>query len=320
MQLGEMADWNCWMTWTKQFMAYGMNPHETLPPQQAIQASKMDTRVQSLTRDLGMPRRDALRTIVESAKVRARAAPPTLFLVNGGSSGSHWIEGMLAELPGLRACGEVYFPSPLCVQIRAMETRERVAFIDAVHQVHARGARPVHKADIMINSAHSWSPAALIGRPSRCVFLVRDPLETVLSRTFRKPGWKDKVAPESTDTEYLQTNLAYVKRFFERSAAHTPAAVIRYEDAHANPAPVLRTILDVLEFDASDRQLSDISHKHSADSQIAKGRRLSNLYTGSRDDYDPALVDYAASALRDLRERYGYGNWHSVDLPKTAKY
>lgn len=294
------------MTWLNKFIAYGLDPHKVLPKAQAIQAAKMEAHTLCLTRDLGVSRKEALLAIANSARARAHDGPPTLFIVNCGSSGSHWIEGMLAESPGLRACREVYFPAPLSAQIRASKTRERIAIVDAVHQVHAQGIRPVGATDILINSAHSWSPATLLGRPARCVLLIRDPLDTVLSRTFRKPEWKERVAPSTTDAEYLETNIAFVLKFFETASKHVPAAVIRYEDVQAAPAPALRTMLDVLGLDASDEQLLDICNRHSADSQIASGARLSNLFTGARHDYDPALEQRAIHALRGLREEFGY--------------
>jgi hypothetical protein len=147
-----------------------------------------------------------------------------------------------------------------------------------------------------------------MGRHARTVLLVRDPLEIVLSRTFRKPKWRKRSAPTDTDAEYVNKNIRFVKKFFDSVAQHTPVCVIRYEDVKKDPVEMLSRILQLVDLDVPEQLLRSTIERHSATSQLTSGVRLSNIYPGPRNHYDRALIEHASVSLQALRNRLGYSD------------
>jgi hypothetical protein len=110
---------------------------------------KNRNRLRKLTSKRNVSREALLKAIIELADTRATMQLPTLFIVNCGCSGSHWIAGMLSDLPRMNACGEVEFSEPLLPWLTETSEHARIAFIDAVHQVHTRGKLTVDVDDIL---------------------------------------------------------------------------------------------------------------------------------------------------------------------------
>ena len=175
------------MTWQLDFNRYINAPHEAWPPGKPLQARKLEecrARRCSATRaDLAL----MIDRACEAARRRLDANAPTLFLINCGSSGSHWVEAMLSALPGIHACGEVYVPPRIGGELAEAPASDRRCFLDALHQVHMDVPVEIAERDVLINSAHSWNPHDLMGEAAIPVVLVRDPVDVVASRTFRKP-------------------------------------------------------------------------------------------------------------------------------------
>lgn len=289
------------MDWSELFARYAADPSAAWGADQPLQARKLRER---LAEKAGAGARDATGIVADIvANARLRSAPPALFLVNCGSSGSHWIEAMLARTNGIHACGEVYVAPSLHEPLAALDAHARACFMDALHQLHAEDPRrPIHAGDMLINSAHSWKPHDLAGDSARAVLLVRDPLDVVLSRTFRKPRLRRHVALDASDEQYLARNRDYVVRFMASALRRRPAHVIRYEDAREDPARVLAEVMVAAgrPFDAATAAVP--ADAGAGDRAGARG----NLYRGPDAELPDGLVDRLAAELAPLRERMGY--------------
>lgn len=291
------------MDWSELFARYAADPSAAWGEGQPLQARKLRER---LAEKAGAGARDAAATIAGIvANARLRDGPPALFLVNCGSSGSHWIEAMLARASGIHACGEVYVAPSLHAPLAALDDRARACFMDALHQLHAEDpVRAVHAGDMLVNSAHSWNPHDLAGDSARAVLLVRDPLDVVLSRTFRKPKLRRHVAVDASDEQYLARNRDYVVRFMGSALRRRPAHVIRYEDAREDPARVLATVMAAAgrPFDAA--MAGTLAEGDAGGGAGARG----NLYRGPDTELPEGLVERLAAELAPLRARLGYGS------------
>lgn len=295
------------MNWPDLLERYVRTPHAAWPQDRPLQADKLVQCAARRADALGLTQAHSIGSTIESSARRREAGHPTLFLVNCGSSGSHWIEAMLSALPGIRACGEVYLPPALSPELESLEQRDRACFLDALHQFHVEDhATPVGDTDVLINSAHSWGPSDLMGGRLAPVLLVRDPIDVVMSRTFRKPKLRRHVTPEATDLQYLEQNIAMVAKFYGSALRRNPQHLIRYEDAIVDPSRTLAQLTGLLGLSPSPAALQDISARFSARGQKTSSHRLSNVYHGPRMDVPEAMCDKASAELEAIRKRLGY--------------
>ena len=294
------------MDWADRFAAYVKHPRSAWPEGRTLQADKLSACAARLAAASSSTLPEIVAQVVAAAEQRLRSAPETLFLVNCGSSGSHWIEAMLAALPGVHTCGEVYLPTAA-----ALAPPEGIvhdpAFLDAVHQLHREDpTRPVLESDLLINSAHSWGPHDRMGSTARCALLVRDPLDVVLSRTFRKPKLRRHINPAAHDDEYLEQNATFVEKFYRAALRRKPACVVRYEDMRDAPREHLARLAALVGVRASDSDLSAIAASYSAQTQTQQGRRTTNLFQGPRSGESPALREWLSGRLAGIRAALGY--------------
>jgi hypothetical protein len=297
------------MSWQHEFTRYASDPFVAWPPGNPLQAQKLLDRLSALV-PAGEPTaagHSLLARIVEAAERRVPGQPPTLFLVNSGSSGSHWIEAMLSALPGVHACGEVYVPPAIHQRLSDADGHDRAGFLDALHLLHVEDpAARVQATDVLVNSAHSWGPHDLMGDSALGVFLLRDPLDVALSRTFRKPRLRRHLQPTASDAVYLEQNIVYVEKFFRTALRRKTAIRIRYEDALAQPAVLLGTLAQLLGLDTTSATLEQIGQRYAADQQRNTGQALSNLYRGRHPQVPGPCLDRAHERLAQLRSELGY--------------
>ena len=293
------------MDWTQSFTRYASDPFSGWPEDRPLQARKLAESLGRYAAARSMQPGAAISAVIASARERSARPAPTLFLINCGSSGSHWVEAMLAALGGVHACGEVYLPPG--IDPGGFETQDRVAFLDALHQLHMEHPAPVEPSEVLINSAHSWGPHDAMGASAIAVLLVRDPIDVVASRTFRKPRLRRYLTPDASDSEYLDRNIAYVEKFYRSALRRKPPHVVRYEDFTSQPVETLGRLATLLSRTPDRERLDDIARTYSAAGQQDSGRRLSNVFQGSRGTADPELRQTLAMRLAGIRSDLGYG-------------
>ncbi len=293
------------MDWKQSFTRYAADPFSGWPEDRPLQARKLVESLGRYAAARSMQPDAAINGAIVSASERSVRPAPTLFLINCGSSGSHWVEAMVAALGGVYACGEVYLPPG--IDLGGLETQERVAFIDALHQLHMEHPAAVDPSDILINSAHSWGPHDAMGASAAAVLLVRDPIDVVASRTFRKPRLRRYLTPDASDSEYLDRNIAYVDKFYRSALRRKPAHVIRYEDFTSQPVETLGRLATLLSRKPDQERLDEIVRTYSAAGQQDSGRRLSNVFQGPRVSTDPDLRQTLTTRLARIRSDLGYG-------------
>ena len=234
-------------------------------------------------------------SIIRLAETRRAVRPSTVFIVNCGSSGSHWFEFLMTASSRIAPCGEVYLPR--------LDVDDPASMWDAVHLAHA-DAPTVDS--ILVNSAHQWRPSNE-SSPARTLLLVRDPVDIALSRTFRKPELREQSHADTSDDDYLDLNCDVVARFFTTAAARRrpPDEVVRYEDLRADPVAVVCSAMSRI--DAVDPGSVDalLRESESARKDPALAQRI-RLYTGPAREIPAASVERAARHLAEVRRQWGY--------------
>lgn len=295
------------MDWSQEFIRYVEKPFAAWPEDRPLQARKLADRLAQRAKARGAEMAQIMQRIVGTARRRADSQPLTLFLINCGSSGSHWIEAMLSALPGIHACGEVYLPPSLTEQISTAPEYARINFLDALHQIHNEDpAADPGDDDVLINSAHSWGPHDLMGACAQPVLLIRDPVDVVISRTFRKPRLRRLLTPTASDAQYLQQNIAMVEKFYRSALRRKPSQLLRYEDACRDPVSTLSMLTNLLGHKISKSTLTAVGEEYSQDAQEKTVRRLSNVYRGPKVAVPEESLALTQTRLSSLRDALGY--------------
>jgi len=177
------------------------------PAHRTNQVAKMHRVLAQIERHSGKTAEAAVAAVIDMVPPDPAARPAPVYVTGLGGSGSHWLAGMLGDLPGLADVGEVYFPQVLIHRLAAIPASDAAFVIQCIHLLHAwarsgslallaavNSAAGVHKIPLY----RAWDPTSLIIR------LLRDPHDQVMSVTFRKSDYRKYHSPEADDREYLQ--------------------------------------------------------------------------------------------------------------------
>jgi hypothetical protein len=296
---------------------YLLHPDEFWDAADGRQARKL-RRLRSVLRDAtaaGERPADVVEEVLAIARLRTSHAPPPIYLANIGSSGSHWLAAMLARAAGVHDCGEVYLPKSMPDQLRGGTTADAEFFVHAVHALHTGHPGPAMVAGAFVNSAHHTrvSTVASLTPGARTVLLVRHPVDVVLSRTLRKPEYRNSIAPGMDDRAYLEQNCVLVERFFRESRAEHFDAQVRYEDLVDQPAQTLADLMRSLGLepraDDAIEQAVAATSPQAVKAAAERGERApTNLFVGEARQADPGLVRAARKRLRAACELLGYAD------------
>ncbi|MCW5666908.1 MAG: sulfotransferase [Piscinibacter sp.] len=249
--------------------------------------------------------------ILAIARLRTAHAPAPIYLPNAGSSGSHWLEAMLARAADVHACGEVYLPKPVIEQLQAMTPADAGFFLNAVYVAHSRRVGPALVSGYCVNSAHvtNVGTIAALTPGAKKVLLIRHPVDVVMSRTLRKPAHRADVAPDMDDRAYLDHNCELVERFHAALAPETFDAVVRYEDLLTQPVEALTALTGALGLAATPESIRHAAESTSRSAVVAAraqgGNVATNLFAGEARE-DAELETVAVRRLASLSRRLGY--------------
>lgn len=249
--------------------------------------------------------------IIGLSKARTRFDGGHFYLVNAGSSGSHWLEAMLGLLPGFYNGGEIYIPKKLISYISNLPEFEASTAIDAIYLAHTGRICEDYLTATISNSAHlaSHNKVSDLSRNKTTALLLRNPVDVVISRTFRKGEYRRDMAPDLGDKEYLEKNCLYVEKFYTSVNFRDFDCVVKYEEFLDSPAQELEKLAGVigLSFESEDivNAVSKTSKKTVIDSVSQGGKAMTNVYIGEEVEHDWAR-EYAYSRLEGVLKEYGY--------------
>lgn len=314
--------------WRTAVAAYLADPSDFWGDGAPRHAEKLETKKRALRRRDGLDDAEIIDAVLSMAAKRRRQRPPPVYVTGLGGSGSHWVAGMLNDLGGLVAAGEVYFPQRLLDQLSDLDADDQACAIDAIHLLHGWPRTADVWASSIVNCAAGVQKLRLCKRwdsGAVGIYLVRDPRDQVLSVTFRKTGFRRYEDPDASDTDYLQ-------RMAQRNAASyqhslTVAGVIdircRYEDLCEQPRPLLRQVLAALGRTVDDAVVERTAVAHDAETiRAGKGAKVSNLDEGGQartwqETTDPAQRRMLHMYLVDAISGLGYppGDCMGTPLP-----
>jgi hypothetical protein len=245
------------------------------------QLRKLKTMIHAAADAMGDDAEAATRRAASLALERAAHRPPPIYVMGLGGSGSQWIAEMLTELLDAIYPSEVYIPSSLMEQMETMPREERGLLVDCLHLIHALG-HPMN-AGLPIDGfvgARAINPAGGVAHPRikawdpKCfvVHMLRDPRDQVISVTFRKLGYRQEIAPNASDDEYLTRRAKAAVRNSEawRNSAVGSDFSCHYEELRRSPVLVLERLLSSLGKTVEPMRVAEVARNYDA-SLMQKG-------------------------------------------------
>lgn len=242
--------------------------------------------------------------ILRAATWRLENGQDTTYLPNFGSSGSHLVQKVLAGCVPSHPLGEVYIAKYLIPEIEMLNPFEQCIAMEAYNILHSNSPSRLFSPSMVINTAHN---ASLRGysewtRRFRPVFLMRNPAELAISRTFRKAEYRSFLGEDHDDDWiYLEKNISQTKAFYERAINRRYSLSLKFEDVLANSNDAVQVVHRlVAKYGIS---VDEVAHNLRAVQVAGTG---TNRYDGERRAIDESYVDYAKSQMSSLCERLNY--------------
>ena len=278
------------------------------------QVDKLDARLSRHESRTDLNRAGVIDQILTLAACRSASRTNTLFLVNAGSSGSHWIETMLAEFSAVARLGEVYFPPKLRRRAKSLGPDGSRMLMHSIHLAHGSWLTDKAKTDLFISSAHVTDTSAEYLSLYRsafpdglCVLLCRDPYDIVVSRAFRKDEYRKFIAVDMDDDAYLNRNIDYVKLFYCHNLKNKFDARIRYEDFRENPHGALQSLLHLMGVVGTKEQLRSAIERHDRGAITSgQARDSANLFQGDRVKVSAEHRSCILKRMEPIRLALGY--------------
>lgn len=251
------------------FLRYAERPEDFWEGVRLIQADKLRRHRETWETKLSSTQTDALSQILALATKRGPARPPPVYVTGLGGSGSHWLAGMLGDLPGFVDAQEVYFPDLLRTHMDELTRAEQGYVVDCVHLLHCPPDSEGLGTSAIVNSAagawkipsyRAWDPDAF------CIHLMRDPRDQALSTAFRKAGHRERISPGASDDEYLVKRCRLNRghyRTYSRLRIE-PDIECRYEGLRRDTQAEISRILRAIGTQVPDELLQRVLFLHDA--------------------------------------------------------
>lgn len=268
--------------------------------------ARMEERVFPNLERLNLNFSDFTELFCSKSEKRCEQKSENIFLVNVGSSGSHWLAAMINELEGIDTIGEVYFPIKLKDRVENLSISSRQFLVNAVHLGHLPNFDPSNVISKIINTGHFSGRMLKFIRESdpnsKSIILIRDPVDIVISRTFRKDEHKQLVAPNSTPDEYLRKNINIVKNWYNINLKQSFDYEVRYEDLIQDISSSLISLCNFLGINFELSNIREIIRQYDR----SNNPENTKLFTGPTKEISIVQRQIIEEELSDLRKILGY--------------
>lgn len=266
--------------------------------QNSRQLKKSSNRIIRLLNYYGWSAESLVEFILCLAEERIKNNAKTIYLSSFGSSGSHLLQHVLIESFGMIGLGEIYLPQPLEKILKEADLVSRQVLLECYHLLHSPPEN-IFKNKPIVNTAHkatlqTFSSSTALFTP---VFIVRNPVELAISRSFRKDEYRNYLGKaDVSNEEYLKENIEKTKRFYQSALKYPYEYYLFFEDVTKNQEKVAKT-------------LSFISEKEGDESIVLESLRKAlkegstNKYSGPKTVVPESLVSLAEGELKEISSK-----------------
>lgn len=248
-------------------------------------------------------RNDIIDDILKKADQRSLNRPLTVFITNPGICGSHWLQAIMTHHFRMSGCGEAYMAEPVMKFISENSESSRSYLLDCLHIAHSYEGAHTPLDAALVNTAHAsgWAISSKMSAPKFRIALIRDPIRTVISRTFRKPAHRSEHFGHYSDDQYLEKNIEYVNKFYRGFRPENYDRIVKFEELQASMANVLK---DLTKYFLDYRKISTIEETVAHFQNIGDGK--TNKFSGPAPIVPDRMRERATHELEELRNLLGY--------------
>lgn len=282
-----------------------VNEPERLWGDNSRQANKLKKRVNILQADYGLRKDIIPDLILSTARSRVSNKSKTVYFPNIGSSGSHLIQEAVSRSWLSIPLGEVYIPPMLVPAVKEFSENDRFVFMEAWHLLHAmRFSQLFNLEAVVINTVHNPT----LGRFSdwtvnyEACLITRNPLDIVISRTFRKDDYRNYISKSESDEEYLYRNIDLVNNFYSRALKVGYKNRVAFEDIFSDSIEVSRTVQKVLSGVPKVKDFNEALTKSIQDGEAT------NQFSGTPRKVPALYKEMARKELCGIAASLGYEN------------
>ncbi|UTD55536.1 hypothetical protein [Halomonas sp. MS1] len=264
----------------------------------ARQLKKSSSRIKRLFDYYGWDAESLIEIIICIAEERISKNTKTIYFSSFGSSGSHLLQHVLVDSFDMIGLGEIYLPQPLENTLREVDLKSGQMLLECYHLLHSPPEN-IFKNKPIINTAHraslqTFSSSTALFTP---VFIIRDPVELTISRSFRKDEYRSYLGmADVSDEEYLKENIEKTKRFYQSALKYPYEYYLFFEDISKNPVRVAEL-------------LSLISNEKGNESKVLESLKravetgATNKYSGPKILVSESLISLAESELKNISSK-----------------
>lgn len=258
--------------------------------------------------------RDEIRDIFRHILIQRRSCrPTTLYVMSYGSSGSHFVGSLLDGLPNFVTTDEIYFPPGLLQAAKESTDPDDRLVVDFINYFHTGTVDPALAQRTVVNIGHVRrdTPPDLLREldpAGRFLLLLRNPYDLAVSRAFRKPDYRQQVAPDMSDDEYLARQVSGTFSFLSFAATQRWDRVVRYEEVKANPIAVIGDLLREMGMALDVDAFAEVVEQYDARraQERAEAARIGNLNLAPPPKLTTAQKTILEDGLESIAKLFGY--------------
>lgn len=266
------------------------------------QIKKTFNRVSVIKKQYGWANKDLVFYSLSVADYRILNGLPTIYVSSFGSSGSHLLQNVFVEIKRSIPLGEVYIAPGLVQKVQSLSDDDKLRFMESYHLIHCGQANNFFCNGPIINTVHKANLQYFSDWTSKykSCFLLRNPIDLVISRTFRKGEYRGYLHPEGiSDKAYLEENIRKTKRFYNSAFKFPYDERVKFEDMIENKRPFHESLTNLL----SDENIESVQLL--VDRSIDNGGKT-NKFSGEKKEIPSEYLDIAKSQLQDVVLESGY--------------
>lgn len=268
------------------------------------QMEKLKKRVSKAIEKLVLTPDELVDEVIMLSELRLKAKAKTIFLSNIGSSGSHLFQACIARAWPSIPLGEIYLPNKLIEDVELLSKNEKNLVCEAYLLLHDYTySERYNTTAVIINTLHhpKLSKFRLWSANYRSALILRNPVDVVISRTFRKGDYKSYLGKDGcSDQEYLSVNILKVDDFLRNASEFDYSVTMKFEDLLKASDDVIDSFQNLTEFPIQKENL-----REAVASAVADGS-TTNKFSGEVKKVPDELVSEVRYQLDWCCERYGY--------------
>ncbi|CAM3611517.1 hypothetical protein [Halomonas lysinitropha] len=268
------------------------------------QMEKLRKRVDKAIEKLGLTPGELVDEVIFLSELRLKAKAKTIFLSNIGSSGSHLFQACIARAWPSIPLGEIYLPKKLIQDVEPLSKDEKNLVCEAYLLLHDYTySERYNTTAFLINTLHhpKLSNFRRWSANYRSALILRNPVDIVVSRTFRKNDYKSYLGKDGcSDKEYLAVNVEKVDSFLRSASDFNYNVTIKFEDL----VKIKDGVIDSLQ-ELTGSPIPKEALRQSVVSAIGDGN-ATNKFSGEIKKVPDELIFEIRSHLDWCCVKYGY--------------